>query len=157
MEKILKMSGLVALVLMVGMIFVNIVSRYLFSVTYGITEEWPVWLMIWCVFVYIGVNVKENGHLAVDIVPNRLSGKKRFILDMFISSAMLAFGILFLYACWSDVMMAKMTRISTITSIPVPLWVVKLCLPLGMIFFIFHTLEKLMKEIQAQHEGGKKC
>jgi TRAP-type C4-dicarboxylate transport system permease small subunit len=76
---------------------------------------------------------------------------------MFISSAMLAFGILFLYACWSDVMMAKMTRISTITSIPVPLWVVKLCLPLGMIFFIFHTLEKLMKEIQAQHEGGKKC
>jgi TRAP-type C4-dicarboxylate transport system permease small subunit len=157
MEKILKIVGLIALILMVGMIFFNIVSRAFFQETFGVTEEWPVWLMIWSVFMFIGLDIKENAHISVDLIPNLLKGKKRFVLDMCISLIMLVFGILFLYACWSDVLMAKKIHLSTITSVPVPVWIVKLCMPLGMIFFIFHSIEKMMNEIRMLREGGTKC
>jgi TRAP-type C4-dicarboxylate transport system permease small subunit len=156
MEKVLKMSGLVALSLMVAMIFFNIVSRAIFEETFGVTEEWPVWLMIWSVFVFIGLDIKEKAHISVDLIPDMLKGNKRIIYNIFISIIMIVFGILFLYACWSDVVMAKMIHVSTITSIPVPLWIVKLCMPLGMLFFLFHSIEKLMIEIQTLRGGDKK-
>ena len=157
LEKIIKISGIAALVLMVGMIFFNIVSRALFQETFGVTEEWSVWLMIWSVFVYIGLDIKEKAHISVDLIPNKLKGNKKLVLEIFTSLVMIIFGVLFLYACWADVLMAKMTRLSTITSIPVPLWIVKLCMPLGMLLFIFHSIEKMMKDIQARHGEGKKC
>jgi TRAP-type C4-dicarboxylate transport system permease small subunit len=157
LEKIIKISGIAALILMVGMIFFNIVSRAAFQETFGVTEEWSVWLMIWSVFVYIGLDIKENAHIAVDLIPNKLRGKKKLILEVFISVVMIIFGVFFLYICWSDVLMAKMTRLSTITSISVPLWLVKLCMPLGMILFIFHSIEKLTKDISAHLGEGNKC
>lgn len=156
-EKILKLFGIIALVLMVGMIFFNIVSRAVFQETFGVTEEWPVWLMIWSVFIFIGIDIKENAHISVDLILNALKGRKKIFLEVFISIVMIVFGILFLYACWSDVIMAYKIHLSTITSIPVPVWIVKLCMPLGMLFFIFHTIEKLAKEIQMLQGGGKKC
>lgn len=157
LEKIIKISGIAALVLMVGMIFFNIVSRALFQETFGVTEEWSVWLMIWSVFVYIGLDIKEKAHISVDLIPNKLKGNTKLVLEIFMSLVMIIFGVFFLYACWADVMMAKMTRLSTITSIPVPLWIVKLCMPLGMLLFIFHTIEKMMNDIQGRHGEGKKC
>ncbi|MCP4722996.1 MAG: TRAP transporter small permease [Desulfobacteraceae bacterium] len=157
LTKVLKLSGTVALVLMVAMIFVNILSRAFFSVTFGVTEEWPVWLMIWSVFVFIGVNIQENAHISVDLLADKLKGKKRSMLNIFISVIMIVFGILFLYACWSDMLNDKMIHVNTITSVPVPLWIVKLCMPLGMLFFLFNAIEKLMKEIQSFQDEGEKC
>ncbi len=157
LEKTIKVSGLVALVLMIAMIFVNIVSRYTFKITFGVAEEWTVWLMIWSVFAFIGVNIKEEAHLAVDLFPKMLKGKTRTIFEMFISTVMIVFGVFFLYACWSDVMMTKMIHVRSITSIPVPVWIVKLCLPLGMAFFVFHAIERMLHNIQQLKEEGGKC
>jgi TRAP-type transport system small permease protein len=153
---ILKVSGMVALSLMVAMIFFNILTRFLFAVTFGITEEWTVWLMIWSVFVFIGVDVKENEHISVTFLADKLKGKKRSILNISISFIMIIFGILFLYGCWNDMLNDKMIHVSTITSVPVPLWIIKLCMPVGMLFFLFHSIEKLMNDINALH-GGEKC
>ena len=157
LEKVIKISGLAALVLMIAMIFINIISRYLFKVTFGVAEEWTVWLMIWSVFAFIGVDIKENAHLAVDLVPKMFKGKKRTTLELFISVVMLIFGVLFLCACWSDVLMTKMIHVRSITSIPVPVWIIKLCLPLGMIFFIFNSIERLLANIQDLKGGAEKC
>lgn len=157
MEMVLKMSGLLSLVLMIGLIFFNIISRFLFQVTFGIAEEWPVWLMIWGVFVFIGLDIKENAHLSVDIIKNKLPEKHKMRFDVFSSIIMIIFGVLFLAACWSDVTLTKMILVRTITSIPVPLWIVKLCLPMGMIFFIFHSIEKLLGEVQILLGEGKSC
>lgn len=157
LTRILKISGMVALVLMVALIFVNILARTFFSVTFGVTEEWPVWLMIWSVFVFIGVDIQENAHISVDLLADKLKGNKRVILNIFISGIMIVFGILFLYACWSDMLNDKMIHVTTITSVPVPLWIVKLCMPLGMIFFLFNSIEKLMKDIRDLHKEGEKC
>lgn len=157
MERGIKMSGLLALVLMVCLIFFNILSRFLFQVTFGVAEEWPVWLMIWSVFIFIGINIKENAHLSVDIIQNKLGEKQQRIFNVFSSIVMIVFGVLFLAACWSDVVLTKMILVRTITSIPVPLWIVKICLPLGMIFFIFHAVEKLVGDIQILLKEGKSC
>jgi TRAP-type C4-dicarboxylate transport system permease small subunit len=157
LTKILKMSGLIALSLMVAMIFFNILTRAFFSVTFGVTEEWPVWLMIWAVFVFIGVDVKENAHISVDMLADKLKGKQRSILNIFISVIMIVFGILFLYACWNDMLNDKMIHVTTITSVPVPLWIIKVCMPLGMLFFLFNSIEKLMNDIHTLHGGGEKC
>lgn len=157
LTKVLKVSGTIALVLMVAMIFVNILSRVFFSITFGVTEEWPVWLMIWSVFVFIGVNIQENAHISVDLFADRLKGKKRSVLNILISVIMIVFGSLFLYACWSDMLNDKMIHVNTITSVPVPLWIVKLCMPLGMTFFLFNAIEKLMKDIKNLHNEGEKC
>ena len=156
MVRILKISGMVALSLIVAMIFFNILTRLFFSVTFGITEEWTVWLMIWSVFSFIGVDIKENEHISVDFLADKLKGKQRLTLNVFISLIMVIFGILFLYGCWSDTLNDRMIHVNTITSIPVPLWIVKLCMPVGMLLFLFHSIEKLIHDISILR-GGVKC
>jgi TRAP-type C4-dicarboxylate transport system permease small subunit len=156
MTSILKISGMVSLSLIVAMIFFNILARLFFSTTFGITEEWTVWLMIWSVFTFIGVDLKENEHISVDFLADKLRGKQRLILNVFISLIMVIFGVLFLYGCWSDTLNDRMIHVSTITSIPVPLWIVKLCMPLGMFLFLFYSVEKLIHDI-SMLRGGVKC
>ena len=157
LTKILKTSGTIALILMVAMIFLNILSRIFFAKTFGVTEEWPVWLMIWSVFVFIGVNIQENAHISVDLLADKVKGKKRIMLNILISVIMIVFGTLFLFACWSDMLNDKMIHVRTITSVPVPLWIVKICMPLGMVLFLFNAIEKLFNEVANLKNGEGKC
>ena len=67
-----------ALGLMVVLVFGNVVLRYGFNSSIGVSEELGRWLFVWITFMGAVVALRERAHLGTDVLVSRLSpaGKK---------------------------------------------------------------------------------
>lgn len=73
LDLILKAFVSVALVLMVGFVFLNAFLRYVFASGLTWSEEAARYLFVWVVFLGAIVATRERGHLAVDLVVSRFN------------------------------------------------------------------------------------
>lgn len=77
------LQGLNALVLsamiaaMLGCVFANVVSRYLFEVSFAWAEEAARFLMIWTVFLGAGLALRHGLHVAVTLLPDAVPMLRR--------------------------------------------------------------------------------
>ncbi|BDU40925.1 putative TRAP-type C4-dicarboxylate transport system, small permease component [Vibrio nigripulchritudo SOn1] len=70
------------LVAMVGLVFANVVLRYVFDSGLAWSEEVSRIAFVWVVFLGIVIAYQENEHLAVDIVVSRLKGKTAKVMGV---------------------------------------------------------------------------
>ena len=76
----------VLLLLLIANVFFDVVMRYLFNdVSIGMQElEWHLYSMI---FLFgVAYTLKADGHVRVDVIYERLSVKKRAIIDILVRS-----------------------------------------------------------------------
>lgn len=138
----------VLLGLMLILVFVEVVSRYVFSVSHGSMEEIAKWAQIWVTYFMVGVVEKARGHINVDIFYSRLPKPIQAILFIIFDIAIVVFGVLLF---WSGVLVIQNWKLLGYVSsaIPVPLWVIMLSAPLGACLLIFFALEHLITDFRA--------
>lgn len=75
------LEGVVVLCLaaMCVMVFGNVVLRHLFDSGINISEELSRFMFIWLIFLGAILAMREGGHLGMDMVVHRLSGKALFM------------------------------------------------------------------------------
>lgn len=83
----------ISLVLMVGMVFCNVVLRFVFNSGFTLTEELSRLLFLWLIFVGSVVAMKEGTHLGVDSLVARLPRLGKVV-------CVLASNALMLWVCW---------------------------------------------------------
>lgn len=76
--KTLELIMVLALAAMCLMVFGNVVLRHVFNSGINISEELSRFMFIWLTFLGAIVAMRENGHLGVDMVVRRLTGKTQF-------------------------------------------------------------------------------
>lgn len=59
------------------MVAVEVVLRYGFGRSLYVTEELTRYLMVWVVFLACSLALRDNAHVSIEIVVNRLSGRAR--------------------------------------------------------------------------------
>ncbi|MGF1680121.1 TRAP transporter small permease [Photobacterium minamisatsumaniensis] len=109
-EKYLSVSLFIAMLLVLT---VQIVSRYFFSFAIPWTEELSRWLYIYIVFVGASEAVSRRDHIAIDIVPNRLSKKANYLLDIAIHLVFTATAAVIVYRGYLFAL--RMDRLGSIT------------------------------------------
>lgn len=62
---------------MLGCVFANVVSRYLFAVSFAWVEEAARFLMIWTVFLGVGLALRHGLHVAVTLLPDAVPPLRR--------------------------------------------------------------------------------
>lgn len=159
MEKLNKVSRIlevplefvsgVFLLLILAFVFIQVISRYIFEASHGLMEEFSRWFQIWLAYLMIGVVEKRRRHIAIDILPSRLSGKLKIILMIVISIANLIFAIILFWAGIELTQLLRQTGVLSQTGIPTPMWIVRLCVPLGAIFLAFFCIEHLINDIRS--------
>lgn len=77
--KVLELVMVICLAAMCLMVFGNVILRHFFNSGINIAEELSRFMFIWLTFLGAIVAMRESGHLGVDILVRRLSGKPRFI------------------------------------------------------------------------------
>ncbi|MDS1140490.1 TRAP transporter small permease [Pusillimonas sp. SM2304] len=77
--KTLELVMVICLAAMCLMVFGNVILRHFFNSGINIAEELSRFMFIWLTFLGAIVAMRESGHLGVDILVRRLSGKPRFI------------------------------------------------------------------------------
>lgn len=69
------------LVAMLGLVVLQVVSRYVFSTPFGWTEELARFVLVWLTFVSAGFVMARRIHITVDLVASRLGRRGVLVMD----------------------------------------------------------------------------
>ena len=84
-----------SLVILMGVMVLNVtwqvLSRYVFQAPSSFTDELSRYMLIWLGMLGSAYVAGQNNHLAIDILPQRLTGKPKMRLMIFIHVIIIAF------------------------------------------------------------------
>lgn len=122
-------------------------ARTLLSRTWGFMEEMPSLLMPYMVFLLLGVALKRNLHVSIDLIPTFLRGRSKTALEAAVYLATAVGSCFLLYGAVLGVKGFYQMGFRTTTEIVFPLWIFYLSLVFGFGFLIFFAAEMFVKTI----------
>jgi C4-dicarboxylate transporter, DctQ subunit len=131
-----------ALTLLVGICFVQVVARYIFSLSFSWAEEVSTCLMIWATWAGASLAIKQQNHLRVLIVVDKMSEKTRLMIQIALNG--LAVIFLGLVAFAGRTVIDGMAN-TTFFSLPwVPLNTMYVSVPVGCLLMIYYILRSIL-------------
>jgi len=149
---IVGFAGLLVLVI-VALPFLSAVVRYVTGEGYTLLAEAPPQLVPWVVFPLLGVVLRHDGHIAVDVMPHYLEGRALTLLRAAVLAACLAAAIAFaVFGAKTVLFFRQLGQMST-TEIEFPLWVLYTSYPLGFALAANFALESLLSELAGKRRA----
>ena len=126
----------------------EIVSRVFFKVSYDLFFDFAVWVTVWALLLITGLLLPEGGHISIDFLRNKFSGKARWLLEVSLAFITLAYGA---FITWGSIHFLQQLYVRQSIFpryIPIPKWIVELCVPISMAIFTIFALAGLVKAIR---------
>ena len=133
------------LLLAVGVSLAEIVSRVVFKVSLDLFFSFTVWISVWSLLLITGLLLPEGGHLSIDFIRNKLSGRSRWLLELILALITLGYGIFITYGSILLVKSLYQRKAVFPNYISIPQWMVELCVPIGMFIFTIYAVIGLFK------------
>lgn len=149
-------TGFTCLLLVVIVIlpFAGTVIRLVTGEGYTWIAESPPQLVPWVVFPLIGVMLRRDGHIAVDVVPHFLRGRALVVLRMVMLAICVAAAIAFaVFGVKTVMFFQKLGQMST-TEFEFPLWYLYVSYPLGFALAANFCIESLLLEATGKRRPG---
>lgn len=131
------------LALMVALVFGNVVLRYVFNSSIVFSEEMSRFLFVWVVFLGSVLTLRDNGHLGIHSLTDRLplAGRKvcKFVGDLLTLGCclMLIWGA-------SEIVLLNLHNYAPITNIPLGyVYLAAVISGVGMAGLVVHSLYRL--------------
>lgn len=142
----------VLLFLMAVVIFIEVVTRYLFGFAHGQVQEYCVLFFMWVVFIMVGKVTREKKHIIIGLLPESLvrAGRLRAkaALDIYVSLTFLAFAAMFIYFGVLDtIVYIKTGYCGTLRYVP-QYWAWHLALPVGAVLLLYYGARELIQNIR---------
>ncbi|MEZ5845036.1 MAG: TRAP transporter small permease [Hyphomicrobiaceae bacterium] len=151
---VVAFTGFVVLVIVVAPLVAAIV-RYYTGQGYDWLAEMPPQLVPWVVFPMMGVLLRHDRHISVDIAPYLLSGRAYTLLRALVLAISLAACIVFgWYGAESVAFFRRLGQLST-TEIEFELWYLYISYPVGFALAANFCLEALLHTLAGQPAPGK--
>ncbi len=139
LRKILYIVSISAIGLMLAIIFLQVITRYVFNYTFDWSEELARFLFVWVVFIGSALIIGDKGHMAVKILPGKLEGTTAgFILDLFIKVSSLIF---FLLMITQGFKMSRKMMFQTAPALGVPMGMVYAIIPISGILMLLYLIK----------------
>jgi TRAP-type C4-dicarboxylate transport system permease small subunit len=122
-------------------------ARSFFSRTWGLMEELPSLFMPYLVFLLLGVALKRNLHVSVDLFPAFLKGRAKAVLEAVIYLTTGVGSCFLLYGAMLGVKGFYQMGLRTTTEIAFPLWFFYLALAIGFGLLFFFAAEMFVRSI----------
>ena len=147
LSKIIITLSAIIMGLCVFSLFLEAVGRYLIGSSRAFMEELPRLMVPFVVFPMMGVLLKLQKHIAVDILPERLKGKTRSLILLLVYGVVVAVASQFFIAGMMAVRYYYEMGFETHTEIIFKLWVTYLPFPIGFGLLILFAVERLWSEL----------
>lgn len=161
LEALELFTGSVSIIIFVGAIFINVVSRQFFTAVAS-ADEISRFAYIWAVFLGTGVGIRHHSHYMIDVVRGLLKGGVAKAADI-LTWAITTVFVLTLIMYGFPYAMVTISRFSQPSGIR--LIFSTICIPIGGIAMLYFLLEQAalalagtnLKAIQEKlQEGGTK-
>ena len=120
---------------MVLLVFMNVVSRYIFNHSIIWAEEVSQYLMIWVAFLAAGLALREGRHVAIEMLQDRLPATARRITRHFVALLLIVFmgiliilGFQFVHFAWDQ----------ETPVLNIPLGIPYMAVPIGALLLVIH-------------------
>lgn len=139
-DKILYVFLVIVMAILVIDVLWQVASRFLFNSPSSFTDELAGFLLIWVGLLGAAYGTGTKIHLAIDLLPSKIRGKKRKYLEIFINSliAIFALVVFVIGGTWLVYTRFYLGQISA--ALELPLGYVYLVLPLSGILMIFYAV-----------------
>jgi len=129
------------------MIFIEVITRYVFGTTFGVLEEGPRLFLCFAVLPMLGILFKRGRHIYVEILPDRLKGRKKNILMLIIDMMMILGSFILLAAGLSGTRVLFASGMRVVGVLDIPQFIVMLSIPLGGGILLLYSFESMVKHI----------
>jgi len=140
-------------------VFIEVIFRYLLHQPIYWSEEFPRFILIWLTFLGSVIAMKNNSHLSISLLTNRLAIQKRIWVQFFANTLSLLFISILV---WGGIIITILTMPNRTTALQIPTGLVYLAVPVGGILMIIYLLKntiELFKESKnkTKGRGEEKC
>ena len=142
-------------VLIVALPFVAAVVRFGTGEGYTWLAESPPQLVPWVVFPLLGVLLRHDRHIAVDVLPHFLTGRRLAVLRLTVLAICLVSCLAFAAFGTRTVLFFRQLGQMSTTEFEFPLWVLYMSYPIGFLLAANFCLEALLREARGQRAAAQ--
>ena len=141
LNKIAEMAVMFLMSAISVIIFVQVVSRYVFNHSLYWSEEIGRYILIWITFLGASVGVKRFSHIGIDFLYNNSPDKIKKVLDFIVILLGLIFAFILLYYGYK---IAYFVRFQKSAALLMPMTIPYLSICVGGFLIFIHYLNTLI-------------
>ena len=145
-DQFLAIALIITMTILVIDVVWQVLARYVVKSPSSFTDELARFLLIWVGLLGSAYAMGKKKHLAIDILPSKLSGKPKKILNTFISILVISFAILILVIGGIRLVYITLTLNQISPALGIPLGYVYLVLPFSGILIAFYAFLEIFEK-----------
>ncbi|MBU9712558.1 TRAP transporter small permease [Evansella tamaricis] len=135
----------------ITLILYGALMRYVFSDPKAWVMEISTYSIVWGVLLGVPIAWRNNQHIRIDILYDKLSGSKQRLMDIFSNGVCVIFCIAFTYY-GLQLVIERYPSGMTSMDVGIPMWIVYLVLPISGFLFLLRSVEKLVIALKGEGE-----
>jgi len=152
-----KLDKIVALtlVMLMGIMVLNVtwqvVSRYVFQAPSSFTDELSRYMLIWLGMLGSAYVAGQNNHLAIDILPQKLTGRPKMRLMIFIHVVIIAFVLPVMILGGGNLVYITYVLEQRSATLQVPLAYIYAVIPISGLLVLYYQISSIRGIIRDQN------
>lgn len=147
LAKTVRMLAGLCLCLVFALVITQVASRFVFNFSFPAASEFSIYAMIWSVFLGAAVAFRDNQHIAMDIIKNKVPVRASQVMEVII------FGCLALFLCiialkGYDLSLRAMRQVSPAGGIRVGY--ITMAMPIGSVLALIFLTENFFRRLGTQ-------
>jgi len=138
-DRVLEWLLVAFMALMVVNVIWQVATRFLLRNPSSFTEEIARFLLVWVGILGGAYAVGQRIHLAIDLLPSKLEGHRKAVLELLIEVCIFTFAALVLVFGGSGLVWLTLDLGQTSAALQIPLGLVYLVLPLSGLLMMFYS------------------
>jgi len=151
-DKALAWIVIVVMAVLVIDVLWQVFTRFILRDPSSFTEELARYLMIWVGLLGAGYAAGKRMHLAVDLLPMKMTGRRKHYLGLVIEGFTLIFAVFVLVIGGTRLVWVMLFLGQTSPALQVPLGYVYLAVPVSGLFIAFYAVFFITEQLQALRE-----
>jgi TRAP-type C4-dicarboxylate transport system permease small subunit len=143
--RICRYALIVMVPVMTGIIFVQVVLRYIFFSPLSWAEELSKYLLVWVSCLGSANGIKDAMHVSIEYLKNKFTAFPQQILTLLIHVVTLSF---FLFCIIEGTMYAFNGWIQTSAAMGIPMTIPYLSIPVGFAIMLFVSIERFVDDVR---------
>jgi C4-dicarboxylate transporter DctQ subunit len=132
------------MILISVIIFINVIGRYFFSTSFTWPEELARYIIVAVTFIGLGACAREDIHVSVDILSNKLKGRTAYMQQIVINLICTALS---LYLSFISIRFTRLQYLGGNVSValPIPTWVLYFAVSVGFVLAAYTYIAKTVQ------------